>query len=98
MVLVDPKRRQLGIATKLMHGRNGVLTKAEIKTIKPDATPAGRSVYEICGLQGGVADRALGRDWQRGVVALQLSCAARGEALVLDRRAFGVRRSKLIEM
>jgi len=99
MVLVDPKRRQLGIATKLMQVAMESLTKAEIKTIKLDATPAGRSVYENLGFK----EESLIERWEgigsAGVVALTtLDSAARGEALVLDRRAFGVERSKLIEM
>ena len=99
MVLVDPKRRQLGIATKLMNVAIESLTKAEIKTIKLDATPAGRSVYENLGFK----EESLIERWEgaggTGTVAFTtLDSAARGEALVLDRHAFGAERSKLIEM
>src|SRR2546430_17561255 len=45
MVLVDPKRRQLGIATKLINGALEYLAKRGVRTVKLDATPAGCSLY-----------------------------------------------------
>jgi predicted N-acetyltransferase YhbS len=99
MVLVDPKRRQLGIATKLMNVAIEYLSKAGVTTVKLDATPAGRSLYENLGFK----DESLIERWEgiagtRAVTCSTLDTAARGEALVLDRHAFGAERSKLIEM
>src|SRR6266853_292860 len=51
MVLVDPKLRQLGIATKLMQVAIDYLSKAGVSTVKLDATPAGRLVYEKLGFK-----------------------------------------------
>ena len=51
MVLVDPKRRQLGIATKLMHVALEYLSKAGVGTVKLDATPAGRPLYKKLGFK-----------------------------------------------
>ena len=98
MVLVDPKRRQLGIATKLMHIAIDYLSTAGVTTIKLDATPAGHSVYENLGFK----DESLIERWEgiagtRAVTCPTLDTAARREALVLDRHAFGAKRSKLIE-
>jgi predicted N-acetyltransferase YhbS len=99
MVLVDPKRRQLGVATKLMNVAIEYLSKTGVTTVKLDATPAGRSLYENLGFK----DESLIERWEgiagtRAVTCSTLDTAARGEALVLDRHAFGAERSKLIEM
>src|SRR6185436_6961512 len=51
MVLVDPTCRQMGIATRLMQVAMEYLSKAGIMTIKLDATPAGRGVYEKLGFK-----------------------------------------------
>jgi predicted N-acetyltransferase YhbS len=99
MVLVDPKHRQLGIATKLMQIAIDYLSKSGVTTIKLDATPAGHSVYENLGFK----DESLIERWEgiagtREVTCPTLDTAARREVLVLDRHAFGAQRSKLIEM
>ena len=99
MVLVDPKRRHLGIATKLMNVAIEYLSKAGVTTVKLDATPAGRSLYENLGFR----DESLIERWEgiggtRAVTCSTLDTEARGEALVLDRHAFGAERSKLIEL
>jgi ribosomal protein S18 acetylase RimI-like enzyme len=46
MVLVDPEFRRLGIATKLMHTALDHLRDLGVATVKLDATPEGRPVYE----------------------------------------------------
>ncbi len=99
MVLVDPKHRQLGIATKLMRVAIDYLSKAGITTIKLDATPAGHSVYESLGFK----DESFIERWE-GVAGKHasgcspLDISARQEVLTLDRHSFGADRSKLIEM
>lgn len=99
MVLVDPKCRQLGIATKLMHVAMDHLSEDAVTTIKLDATPAGRPVYEKLGF----SEESLIERWEGIAVSGTNSCstldsAVRRQALVLDRDAFGAERSKLIEM
>jgi predicted N-acetyltransferase YhbS len=100
MVLVDPKRRRLGIATRLMNVAMEYLAKAGVTTVKLDATPAGRPLYETLGFK----DESLIERWEgiadtRTVaVCPSLDNAARREVLTLDRQAFGAERSQLIEM
>src|SRR6266480_3050744 len=99
MVLVDPKRRQLGIATKLMRVAIDYLLNAGVTTIKLDATPAGHSVYENLGFK----DESLIERWEgiagkKAIAGPALDISARQEALTLDRHSFGADRSKLIEM
>jgi predicted N-acetyltransferase YhbS len=99
MVLVDPKCRQMGIATKLMHVAIEYLSKVEVPTVKLDATAAGRSVYEKIGFREELSiERWEGIAGTRAVACSTMDTAARREALVLDRHAFGAERSKLIEM
>jgi predicted N-acetyltransferase YhbS len=99
MVLVDPKRRQLGIATKLMSVAIDYLSTAGVTTIKLDATPAGHSVYENLGFK----DESLIERWEgiagtRASSCSTLDISAQQEALTLDSYTFGADRSKLIEM
>ena len=99
MVLVDPERRQSGIGTKLMHVAMEYLSTAGVTTIKLDATAAGRPLYEKLGFkEESVVERWEGIAGTGDVSLLPLDTAARREALVLDRNAFGVERSQLIEM
>jgi predicted N-acetyltransferase YhbS len=99
MVLVDPKCRQMGIATKLMHVAIEYLSKVGVPTVKLDATAAGRSVYEKLGFREELAiERWEGIAGTRAVACSTMDTAARRKALVLDRHAFGAERSKLIEM
>ena len=99
MVLVDPKRRQLGIATKLMNVAIEYLSKAAVTTVKLDATPAGCALYENLGFkEESLIERWEGIAGTRTVTCSPLDTAARREALVLDRHAFGAERSELIEM
>jgi predicted N-acetyltransferase YhbS len=99
MVLVDPERRKLGIATKLMRAAIEYLSKAGIKTIKLDATPAGHPLYEKLGFkEESLIERWLGIAGTRAVAGPTWDTTARREALVLDHRAFGADRSKLIDM
>lgn len=99
MVLVDPKLRRLGIATKLMGVALEYLTKAGVTTIKLDATPAGHSVYENLGFKAeSLIERWEGIAGTRAVTGSTMDTAALREALAFDRHAFGAERSKLIEM
>jgi predicted N-acetyltransferase YhbS len=99
MVLVDPKRRQLGIATRLMKVALEYLAKAGVPTVKLDATPLGSSLYRKLGFKDeSLIERWVGFAGSREVTCSSLDTAARREASVFDRHAFGAERSKLLEM
>jgi len=99
MVLVDPVYRRRGIATRLMQVALGYLFEIGVATVKLDATPDGRPVYENLGFKV----ESLIERWEGVAVAQAVGCStlntsARREALTLDRGVFGADRSKLIEM
>ena len=99
MVLVEPQRRKLGIGTKLMQVALEYLSKAGVATIKLDATQAGRPLYEKLGfIEESLVERWEGTAGSGGLSSLPLDRTIREDALVLDRDAFGVDRSKLMEM
>jgi ribosomal protein S18 acetylase RimI-like enzyme len=99
MVLVDPKRRQLGIATRLMNAALEYLAEAGVATVKLDATPAGCSLYRKLGFKDeSLIERWVGFAGPREVTCSSLDTAVRREALVFDRHAFGAERSKLLQM
>jgi GNAT superfamily N-acetyltransferase len=99
MVLVDPEYRRRGIATSLMRTALDYLDGAGVATVKLDATPAGRAIYEALGfITEGHFER-----WE--CAAARPGTTAQGVdalrdwpgALALDRRAFGVDRAGLLE-
>ena len=99
MVLVDPERRQLGIATKLMNVAMEYLSKTEVTTIKLDATGVGFPLYQKLGFkEESLIERWAGVAGPASVAGSPLDTEAHRQALVLDREAFGADRSKLVEM
>jgi len=99
MVLVDPRRRKLGVGTKLMRAALDYLIGTGVTTIKLDATPAGRPLYERLGFK----EESLVERWEGIARSSLVNCStldkeACMEALAVDRHAFGVDRSKLIEL
>jgi predicted N-acetyltransferase YhbS len=99
MVLVDPKRRQLGIATRLMKMAIEYLADAGVPTVKLDATPLGCSLYRNLGFKDeSLIERWVGIAGSREVTCSSLDTAARRKVLLFDRHAFGADRSKLLEM
>lgn len=103
MVLVDPVQRRFGIGTKLMDVAMEYLSKTGVATIKLDATPAGRPLYEKLGFkEESIIERWVGVAGTGGPVGLILETgtetATRRDALALDRDAFCADRSKLFEM
>ncbi|HEY6122566.1 MAG TPA: GNAT family N-acetyltransferase, partial [Pyrinomonadaceae bacterium] len=100
MVLVDPEYRKRGIGKRLMQVALDYLRDIDVSTVKLDATPDGRPVYEGMGFK--VESRV--ERWQ-GValpnetsVCKSLSTAELADLFVLDRAAFGADRSTLIEI
>ena len=99
MVLVDPEFRRHGIATKLMRLALDRLIEGGVATVKLDATPDGRPVYEKLGFEvESLIERWEGIAGKHTVGCSTLDISARQEALTLDAQAFGADRSKLIEM
>ena len=99
MVLVDTNYRRLGIATRMMRAALDYLREVGVVTVKLDATPDGRPVYEKLGFKvESLIERWEGVAGTQAVGCSTLDTSARREALALDHRAFGADRSKLIEM
>lgn len=104
MVLVDPEFRRRGIATSLMGAALDYLRSAGVETVKLDATPDGRHVYEGLGFEteslverweGFSATDSAGRDEASPDVK---SFASIAQIATLDRHAFGADRSELLGM
>ena len=99
MVLVDPKRRQLGIATRLMNAALEYLAKAGIATVKLDATPSGCSLYRKLGFKDeSLIERWVGVARPRKTTCSSLDTSLRDAALIFDRHVFAADRSKLLEV
>ena len=98
MVLVDPEYRRRRIATRLMQAALDYLSE-RVAVTKLDATPAGRPVYENLGFRvESLVERWAGRARAVPVAGCsRLDAVAHDELFMLDRRAFGADRSKLIE-
>jgi ribosomal protein S18 acetylase RimI-like enzyme len=110
MVLVDSEFRRRGIASLLMGAALSYLDGRGIETVKLDATPEGRHVYERLGFETellverwhrrGVGGAGVGQDdAERGEDAGSrrvLDGARLAEVEELDRAAFGADRSRLV--
>jgi GNAT superfamily N-acetyltransferase len=102
MVLVDPDHRRRGLATRLVRAALRYLDGAGVASVKLDATPAGRPVYEALGFEV----ESLVERWEGTAHAPPQTAAAariealgdgaRAEVLALDRRAFGADRAGLV--
>jgi GNAT superfamily N-acetyltransferase len=99
MVIVHPTARGRGIGAALMRMALDYLHARGVPTIKLDATPAGRPLYESLGF---IAEAVLER-WQ-GVASPASRSAAPAEVaalphiLDLDRAAYGADRSPLVRL
>jgi GNAT superfamily N-acetyltransferase len=97
MVLVDPQYRRQGIAAKLMSVALDYLN-GKVGTVKLDATPLGRPVYEKFGFQvESLIERWSGTGKSHGEEQAGIAGDSLRELLALDRIAFNADRSKLIE-
>lgn len=97
MVLVDPEFRGRGIGTRLLERAIEFLDGAGIPTMKLDATPQGKPIYEKLGF---VTEFEIER-WvlERPVRGEQPQPSARApleEILAWDREVFGADRSELL--
>jgi GNAT superfamily N-acetyltransferase len=94
MVLVDPDYRRRGIATALTERALAYLRSRGVRTIKLDATPAGRPVYERLGFEpDGRLERWAGE--ARGEVVDTLT-ADWQDVAPMDRLVFGADRGNLM--
>ncbi|HKG12644.1 MAG TPA: GNAT family N-acetyltransferase [Pyrinomonadaceae bacterium] len=109
MVLVDPSFRRRGIASRLMGAALSYLDGEGVETVKLDATPDGRHVYERLGFESELmierwhrrgADAAADVQPERagGAGASTIEAARLAEILELDRAAFGAARARLVEL
>jgi ribosomal protein S18 acetylase RimI-like enzyme len=98
MVLVDPDCRRRGIATQLLQATLRSLRSRGVKTIKLDATPAGRPVYAALRfVEETRIERWMGRARPVGKMDCQIwGGSLRAKAMSLDRLAFGAERSALL--
>jgi len=100
MMIVHPEYRRQGIGAALMGRALDHLHDRGIATVKLDATPAGRPLYESLGF---VAEVEMER-WQGAAVPRSAPAPAdRGQAArraleSLDRAAYGVDRSRLLDL
>ena len=100
MVLVDKEARGRGIGTRLMGHALAYLDRCGVRSVRLDATPLGRPIYEKLGF---VAEYELAR-WEGVPSGAALSAggvpasADRLDAVcALDRRATGTDRRRLID-
>ncbi len=104
MVLVNPQNRRCGIATRLIKTALDYL-RQKVITVKLDATPEGRRVYEGLGFEAeslierwaGIARATPVDDSNNVETAADMDIETRFEMVELDRRVFGADRSRLIE-
>ena len=97
MVLVDPEHRRRGIATALMEKALVYLRERGVRTIKLDATPAGRPVYERLGfVPETVLERWSGSGGPPGRHLQGFSLGTWDRIAASDRAAFGADRTALM--
>jgi len=97
MALVDPVMRGQGIGTKLLEQSIAHLDGCHIASMKLDATPQGKPIYEKLGFKSeyGIERWMLKRPDASGSVA-RAEAPELEEALTLDREVFGADRSGLL--
>jgi len=100
MVLVDPEYRNRGIGTKLLERTVQYLDESGVPTLKLDATPLGKPLYEKMGfvseyeIERWISKRTAGAAGTRKEVSLPAEQSR--EILALDRDIFGADRSALL--
>src|SRR4030095_72959 len=98
MVLVDLEYRRRGLATRLMDVALEYLNRQGSETIKLDATPAGRLVYESLGFrEESLVERWEGLSTQYKNDVSKASNGMRSQLLELDRHEFGADRTTLLD-
>jgi GNAT superfamily N-acetyltransferase len=98
MVLVDPKHRGQGIGTQLLERAIGHLNARHIPTIKLDATPQGKPIYERLGFvtEFEIERWTLARQIRAMPTERQIGKSELQQILELDRIVFGADRRNLL--
>jgi len=97
MMLVDPAFRRRGIGASLMRACMAYLHAKGVRTVKLDATPAGRPLYESLGFVPELTiERWEGRAVDRAATGVG-PITDRASLFALDRHAFGVDRSHVLQ-
>ena len=100
MMLVDPAYRRRGVGRRLMEAALAHLKGSGVKTIKLDATPAGRPLYEVFGFE----PEALIERWERPGTSNPIEASepvdgiGAAELKHLDQLAFRGDRSALLPL
>lgn len=99
MMLVDADHRRRGIGTRLMRTAMEYLERVGVATVKLDATPAGRPMYESLGFTPETRiDRWVGVARPSSTKGLRVvDEQTRSLLCALDRLAFGTDRSRLLD-
>ena len=103
MVLVDPEFRSRGIGTALLERAVQYLDDVKIATIKLDATPQGKPLYEKLGfvseyeIERWTLQRASPRNARIPNIRVSQSTELSPEILEIDRGVFGTDRSSLLK-
>ncbi len=98
MVLVDPEYRNQGIGTRLLEKAIEHLDARRVPTVKLDATPQGKPIYEKLGfvpeyeIERWILKRSRGTE----VLRPQFARPSLGDILQLDREIFGADRGALL--
>ena len=99
MVLVDPEHRRKGIATRLMEAAMNYLAGAGVATVKLDATPAGKPVYQRLDFsEECLVERWAGTGLKTSSSSASPAVSRQREMLSLDQEAFGTDRARLLKM
>jgi len=99
MVLVDPEHRRKGIATRLMEAAMNYLAGAGVATIKLDATPSGKPIYQRLDFsEECLVERWAGTGLKSSSSGASPAVSRQGEMLALDQEAFGTDRARLLKM
>ncbi len=102
MVLVDAAYRGRGVGTRLLEKAVEYLDSQSVPTLKLDATPQGRAIYEKLGfaaeyeIERWVLKRAAMRERSQQPATRKLARPDLDRMLTLDRHVFGADRSELL--
>jgi len=101
MVLVDKESRGQGVGTKLLKHSLGYLDGRKVKTVRLDATVAGRPIYEKLGFVPEyelVRFQGISRPGKTGPVITEAVPEFFADMIEFDRRVTGTNRAKMLSL